>query len=83
MLNHDTGQMDWQDSSSSSTNNGYINPNNLYDQMTHVGREALSDAHRHPDAEHDDDSDNRHAKIFFILIVALMLIAFFVIPGRS
>lgn len=83
MLNHDTGQMDWQDPSSASAHNGYINPNNLYDQMTHVGREALSESPSHFVIEHSDIGDSKHAKVFFFLIGAFMLIALFIIPGHS
>ena len=83
MLNHDTGQMDWRDPSSASTNNGYLNPNNVYDQMTHVGREALYDAPRPVTAEHAEVEDTRYAKAFFVAILVFMLVACFIIPGRS
>lgn len=83
MLNHDTGHMDWQDPGSASPNNGYINPNNLYDQMTHVGREALSDASSQSFAQNDDAGTNKHAKAFFLVVLAIMILVFFFIPGHS
>jgi len=83
MLNHDTGHMDWQDPSSASTSNGYINPNNLYDQMTHVGREALSDTSSQSFAENAEVSSNKHAKAFFVVVLAIMILVFFFTPGHS
>lgn len=64
MLNHEPGQMDWDRFPiGGSSSNGYINPSNMYDQMTHVGREALAEATRHDEFEPPEVSDGSVAKI--------------------
>ncbi|MBM7407651.1 MULTISPECIES: hypothetical protein [Sphingomonas] len=84
MLNHEPGQMDWDRFPiGGSSSNGYINPSNMYDQMTHVGREALAEATRHDEFEPPEVSDNSHAKLFFVFIAIVMAFAFIFTPGHS
>ncbi len=86
MLNHDTGQMDWDrhpiggapfPSSSYS-----INPENMYDMATPRGRELMDEVY--PSSRRDGAPSEPHtSKMCFYFILFVMFLGFFVIPGHS
>ena len=83
MANDDFGQSAWNDHSSLSNSNGYLNPNFTLDQGTHVGREILSEASRSLDFNRAEVGDNKYAKAVFVLIAIFMVLIFFIVPGHS
>ncbi|MGW8142649.1 hypothetical protein [Sphingomonas zeae] len=83
MLNHDTGQMDWDRDQIGPPANGYINPQNLYDPMTHVGRELLGVPSQDREFSASEPLGERGSKILFLAIIAIMFVGFFIIPGHS
>lgn len=83
MLNHDIAPNSWDASASHTTDNTYLNPHDMFDQRTHVGRENLADAAKNVDFGRAQTVDTKHAKSVFILIAILMVMVFFIAPGHS
>lgn len=83
MANDNFGQSVWSDPGIHSAGNGYLNPNFTLDQGTHVGREILSEASQPLNIDHVEAGNNKNTKAVFFLIAILMVLIFFIVPGRS
>lgn len=73
MLNHDTGQMDWDrfpiGGSSLPSSSYYINPDNMFDMATPYGRELM-------DETYPSSSDRLGSKSKSSSIIAILTILF-------
>ena len=87
MLNHDTGQMDWDRQSVGSPDplpsSYYINPQNMYDVSTPRGRELLDEIYPSSDEDGLSLEKGKGSLLAFVLIVVFMFVGFFIIPGHS
>lgn len=87
MLNHDTGQMDWdqfpiggQPPASSSY---YINPQNMYDVATPRGRELMDEIYPSFHEQRDFPAGEKGSPLIFAIILVVMFVGFFIIPVHS
>jgi len=83
MLNHDIAPTGWDASAPHTADNTYLNPHDMFDQRTHVGRENLADAAKTVDFRRAEIGDTKHAKSIFILVAIFMVVIFFIAPGHS
>lgn len=83
MPNHDIAPTGWDASAPHTADNTYLNPHDMFDQRTHVGRENLADAVKTVDFRPGDIGDTKHAKFVFILVAIFMVLIFLIAPGHS
>ena len=78
MLNHETGQMDWDrypiGGSPPSPSSYYINPQNMYDMSTPYGRELMDEAYPSNSAVVEGHGNSKWTAM---AIIAAILIVFF------
>ena len=86
MLNHDTGQMDWDAGRAQApifpSSSYAVNPENLFDPSTPRGRELLDEIYPSSVADRENEV-SPYARWIIAAVVIAMFVGFFVIPGHS
>ena len=86
MLNHDTGQMDWDAGRAQGpafpASSFSVSPDNLFDPSTPRGRELLDEVYPSSTADVENEV-SPHARWIVAAVLIVMFIGLFLIPGHS